>query len=136
MGWEGSGSIASKSNRYIRNGAYVAPPGKQKQTSKTITSIDDVDRASEKQKLLRRPETIEEANAHTDLDFDEAISVTHNMYKLIHGLEYYIKKYSDAHNMHYRNKIAASRADVVMQLCLLKYSVNKVAKLLDCEDMA
>lgn len=78
--------MASKSNRYIRNGAYVAPPGKQKQTSKTITSIDDVDRASEKQKLLRRPETIEEANAHTDLDFDEAISVTHNMYKLIPGL--------------------------------------------------
>lgn len=131
--------MARNSNRYIRNGAYVAPPDKQKPTSptsQTITSIDDVDSASQKQKLLRRPETIEEANAHLGLDFDEALSVTHNMYKLIHGLEYYIKKYSDAHNMHYRNKIAASRADVVMQLCLLKYSVNKVAKLLDCEDRA
>lgn len=127
--------MARNSNKYIRNGAYVAPPGKQKQTSKTILSIDDVDRASEKQKMLRKPETIEETNAHLGLDFDEAISVTCAMHKLVHGLEYYIKKYSDAHNMHYRNKIAASRADVVMQLCLLKYSVNKVAKLLDCEDM-
>ena len=121
------------SNRYIKNGRYVEAP--KKPVDPVVTpSIDDVSKASQKQKLLKKPETAEEANSHIGLDFDEAITITHNMLRLVHGLEYYIKEYSDAHDMHYRNKVSACRADAIMQLCLLKYSANKIAKLLDCED--
>lgn len=125
--------MGSKSNRYIRNGMYVDPLTEPADPAVT-PSIDELNKASEKQKLLKKPETADEANSHVGLDFDEAITVTHNMLLLVHGLEYYVKQYSDAHDMHYRNKVSASRADTIMQLCLLKYSVNKIARLLDCED--
>lgn len=128
-----SGKKDKRSNRYIKNLQYVNAPDKPK-IEVSVPSIDDVSKASQKQKLLKKPETAEEANSHIDLDFDEAITITHNMLRLVHGLEYYIKEYSDAHDMHYRNKVSACRADAIMQLCLLKYSANKVAKLLDCED--
>ena len=125
--------MSKTSNRYIRNGVYVEAP-KDPVDPVVIPSIDDVSKASQKQKLLKKPETVDEANSHPGLDFDEAITITHNMQRLVHGLEYYIKSYSDAHDMRYRNKVSACRAEAVLQLCLLKYSVNKVAKLLDCED--
>ena len=121
------------SNRYISHGRYVEAP-KDPVDPVEIPSIDELKKASQKQKLLKKPETADEANSHSGLDFDEAITITHNMQRLVHGLEYYIKEYSDAHDMHYRNKVSACRADTIMQLCLLKYSVNNVAKLLDCED--
>lgn len=125
--------MASKSNRYIRNGQYVEAP-RDPVDPVELLSIDEVKKASQKQKLLKKPETANKANSHSGIDFDEAITITHNMQRLVHGLEYYIKAYSDAHDMHYRNKASACRAETIVQLCLLKYSVNKVAKLLDCED--
>ena len=125
--------MSRTSNRYIRNGVYVEAPKDPVDTVVTL-SIDEVSKASQKQKLLKKPETVDEANSHASLGFDEAITIAQNMRMLVHGLEYYIKTYSDAHDMHYRNKVSACRADAIMQLCLLKYSVNKVAKLLDCED--
>lgn len=125
--------MSRTSDRYIRNGVYVEAP-KDPVDPVEIPSIDELSKASQKQKLLKKPETVNEANSHSSLDFDEAITIAQNMRRLVHGLEYYIKEYSDAHDMHYRNKVSACRADAIMQLCLLKYSVNKVAKLLDCED--
>lgn len=125
--------MSRTSNRYIRNGVYVEAL-KDPVDPVEIPSIDDVDKASQKQKLLKKPETVDEANSHPDIGFDDALAIAQNMHRLVHGLEYYIKAYSDAHDMHYRNKVSACRADTIMQLCLLKYSVNKIARLLDCED--
>ena len=122
-----------KSNRYIKNLKYVNDPNiPEREVS--LPSIDDVDKASEKQKLLRRPESIDEANSHTGIDFDDAVAISENMHRLVNGLTYWLNAYSEATTQHYRNKVSATRAETIMQLDLLKYSVNKVARLIECDD--
>lgn len=122
-----------KSNRYIKNLQYVnAPDTPEREVY--MPSIDDVDKASEKQKLLRNPESVDEANSHTGIDFDQAISITHNIDALTHGLAYWLTQYFEATTQHHRNKVSSARAETKMQLDLLRYSVNKIARLIDCDD--
>lgn len=124
------GSKGRKSNRYIRNLRYVNDPNiPEREVS--LPSIDDVDKASEKQKLLRSPESVDEANNHVGIDFDEAVAISENMHRLVNGLTYWLNAYSEATTRHYRNKVSSTRAETIMQLDLLKYSVNKIARLVD-----
>lgn len=120
-------------NRYIKNLQYVDAP-EQPQLEVSMPSIDDVNKASEKQALLRVPESVDEANSHIGIDFDQAISVTHEISVLTHGLTYCLTQYFEAMTQHHRNKVSATRAETKMQLDLLKYSVNKICRLIDYSD--